>query len=137
MSESEAEPESFHDSHVHGLSWRRAEFAFSVDLQYILEWIEPSDISSGYRFSICEARLTFRDVDDLKISMDWLGAALDAQIDALRIVQSRTTPTGRVQHYYEIEFSEPGANIALWSTGYEVALLQDPVVSDVTYIPLP
>lgn len=137
LPESDATPESFHDAHVHGLAWRRDRFSFFLNLQYILEWIAPSDASSGYRFSICEARLRFHDVDELVISMDWSAAALDAQIDVMRVLNSRTTPTGRVQRQYEIEFSEPEGRILLWSTGYQLSLLHDPVTSEVTNIPLP
>ena len=136
LSESEAKPESFHDCHVHGLRWQRDRFTFSMDLQYILEWIEPKDGSSGYRFSISEGRLTFQNVDDLKVSMDWSGAALDSQIASIQVLKTRTTPNGRVQRYFEIEFADPEAVISLWSTGYEVELLREPVISAVTSIPL-
>src|SRR5436190_11136596 len=104
LSESEAQLESFHDCHAHGLHWRRDRFTFSVDLQYILEWIAPSDASTGYRFSMCEARLTFRSVSELKVSMDWSGSALDSEIGAVRILKSRTTPNGQHERYFEIEF---------------------------------
>jgi hypothetical protein len=136
LSESEAKPESFHDCHVHGLQWRRDRFTFSMDLQYILEWIAPSNGSADYRFSISEGRVTFRDVDDLKVSMDWSGAALDSQIASVRVLRTRTTPNGRLQRHFEIEFAEPEAVISLWSTGYEVNLLREPVVSEVTNISL-
>jgi hypothetical protein len=135
LSESEAKPESFHDCHVHGLRWLRDRFSFSMDLQYILEWIEPSGGFSGFRFSICEGVLTFRNVDDLRVSMDWSGAALDSQIGSLQVLKTRATPNGATQRYFEIEFSDPEAFVSLWSTGYEVELLGEPVVSDVTGIP--
>jgi hypothetical protein len=137
LSESEAELESFHDCHVHGLQWRRERFTFSIHLQYILEWIAPSDAVAGYRFSIAEGRITFQDVDDLKVSMDWSGAALDSQIASVRVLRTRTTPNGRLQRYFEIEFAEPEAIISLWSTEYEVDLLQEPVISNVTSMSLP
>jgi hypothetical protein len=136
LSESDAKPESFHDCHVHGLHWRRAQFTFTMDLQYILEWIKPSDDSSSYRFSVSDGRVTFLNVADLNVSMDWSGAALDAQIAVMRIVKTRTTPNGRLQRQFEIEFADPVAVISLWSTGYEVELLQAPLISDVPSIPI-
>jgi hypothetical protein len=136
LSELEAKLESFHDVHVHGLRWRRDQFSFSMDLQYILQWIESTGGAAAYRFSICEARLVFRDVDELKISMEWSSESLDSQIDVVRILESRMTPNGQVQQYFEIEFSNPQAGIMFWSTGYEVCLLTEPVISDVTSIPL-
>lgn len=136
LSESEAALVSFHDCHTHGIRWRRDQFTFSIDLQYILEWIAPSEASSRYRFSICEARLIFQGVSELKVSMDWSGSALDAQIGTMRVLHSRTTANGQTDRYFEIEFADPDAIISLWSTGYEVILLQAPVISDVTSIPL-
>jgi hypothetical protein len=137
LSESEAKPETFHDCHVHGLHWRKDEFAFFLDLQYILEWIEPGQVSNGaYRFSICEAQLIFRSVSELKLSFDWSGSALDSEIQTIRILKSRPTPKGQLDRYFEIEFSDPDGMISLWSTGYEVILLQEPVVSEVTSIPI-
>jgi len=136
LSETDASPESFHDCHVHGLRWRRDRFVFSMGLQYILSLIHPGDGDSGYRFSIAEAELVFENVDELRISMDWSVAALDAQIAAMRVLQTRNTPNGRLQRYFEIEFADPDALICLWTTGYEVRILREPVISAVTGIPL-
>jgi len=68
--------------------------------------------------------------------MDWGSSMLDAEIDVVRILKSRTTPNGNVQNLYEIEFSTPEARMALWSTGYEVVLLEDPKLSLLTSIPI-
>jgi hypothetical protein len=135
LSESEAGLGSFHDCHVQGLQWRRDQFTFAMNLQYIVEWITPRPPTSGYRFSISEGRLTFRDVDELKVSMDWSSAALDAQIAHVQILKTRMTPNGRLQRFFEIEFADPDATISLWSTGYEVRLLHEPVISTVTSLP--
>jgi hypothetical protein len=108
-----------------------------MDIQYILKWIEPTAASSGaYRFSICEARLIFRSVSELKVSMDWSDSALDSEIAAVRVLKSRATPNGQLERYFEIGFSDPDGIISLWSTGYEVSLLAEPVISEVTSIPL-
>lgn len=137
LSESEAGPEPLHDCHVHGLRWRRDRFTFSIDFQYILEWVDPSDASSGtYRFWVSGAQLVFRSASDPEVSMDWSGAALDARIAVLRVLQSRTTPSGQVERFFEIEFADPDGTISLWSTGYDVILLGEPVLSDVPSIPL-
>ena len=129
LSETDATPESFHDCHVQGVRWHRDSFSFSMDMQYILEWIPPADGASGYRFSISEAELTFRSVDELKITMDWTGSAPDAQISSIRVLESRRTPNGASQRLFEIEFNDPDALISLWSTGYELTLLRAPVLS--------
>lgn len=136
LDESQASLESFHDCHVHGLRWRRDHFSFSMDIQYILEWIDPAEPGSGYQFSVCEARLSFRNANELRILMDWSDSALDAQVATIRISKSRSTPNGLIERYFEVDFSDPEAKISLWSTGYEVLLLEDPVISSVTSIPV-
>ena len=135
LSETEATPESFHDCHVHGVRWHRDSFSFSMDIQYILEWIPPADGVDHYRFSVAEAELTFRSVDELKITMDWTGSALDAQISTIRVLETRRTPNGALDRHFEIEFSDPDALISLWSTGYELKLLRSPVSSSLQSIP--
>jgi len=136
LRESDAPIESFHDCHAHGLRWRRDLFTFSLNLQYILQWISPVGSSTGYKFSICEALLTFQSVSELKITMDWSGSALDSEIGSVQVLKSRTTPNGNIERYFEIEFADPDGTISLWSSGYEVVLLQEPVISDVASIPV-
>lgn len=68
--------------------------------------------------------------------MDWSGSALDSEINTVRVQKSRTTPNGEIQRLFEISFSDPDGTISLWSTGYEVILLQEPIVSEVPSIPL-
>jgi hypothetical protein len=68
--------------------------------------------------------------------MDWSGSALDAEIAAVRIPTTRSTPSGQLDRYFEIELSDPEGIISLWSTGYEVELLREPVISEVPSIPL-
>ncbi|MCR9166583.1 MAG: hypothetical protein NXI35_38315 [bacterium] len=121
---------------MHGVQWRWDQFTLALDLQYILKWIEPSAASASYRFLVSEARLIFRDASDPKIAMDWDGAGLDSQIEGVRELGSRTTPNGQLERFFEIAFADPDGKISVWSTGYEVILLTEPLVSEVPTIPL-
>jgi hypothetical protein len=134
LSEDEAIPSSFHDSHVSGFSWRREAFTFAMDLQYIVEWISPDAQSPDYRFRIARGRVVFADVDALRISMDWSNGALDAQIAMFTNGAARTVPSGKSQRQFTIEFSDPDGVVCLWSTGYRVELQGAPVLSTVTSI---
>ena len=131
LSETEAQPESFHDCHVHTFEWRGS-FEFSIGLQYIVEWIQPTSDVPNFRFMISEARLKFANTADLAIAMDWCGASLDAQIESVQVVSSRPTPNGRTARKFEITFAEPEGTISLWSTGYDVELLTEPIQSNTT-----
>lgn len=60
LDESEAGLASFHDCHAHGLRWNQDQFSSSLEIQYIMKWIEPTKESSGYyHFLVAEARLLF------------------------------------------------------------------------------
>jgi hypothetical protein len=131
LSEVEATLDSFHDCHVHGLAWQRDYFSFSLDLQYILQWIPPASATEGYSFLVADAQLTFQSSAEVRVAMDWMTSPLDAQIAAVRVLDTRRTPNGAIQRKFEIELADPEGSITLWSTGYEVLLRDEPVISPV------
>lgn len=66
---------SWHDNHVHGLELREGENGageLMLDLDYILEWICADDGSCTFR--IVPVRLTFHEVHDLRIALDYAAA---------------------------------------------------------------
>jgi hypothetical protein len=63
---------SWHDVHVHGLRIVEGQDGageLSFDLDYILEWLCSGDKTC--RFRVAAAILTFRDVIDLRLSLDY------------------------------------------------------------------
>jgi hypothetical protein len=129
LSEIDTPLDSFHDCHVHGLGWQRDRFSFSLDLQYILQWIPPASAPAGFSFLVAEAQLVFQSSAEVNVAIDWMTSALDAQIAAVRVLDTRRTPNGAIQRKFEIEFADPEGEITLWSTRYEVLLLEEPVIS--------
>jgi hypothetical protein len=123
--------ESFHDCQVKGIAWDRGRFSFEIALDYIVKWVAPAKPEEGYGFMLSPARLVFQNVDDVVLSLDWTGAGLMTQIAQVSVTETRSTPTGVLQHRYLVEFSEPSGEIELWSTGYEVRLLGKPEFSRV------
>jgi hypothetical protein len=70
----------WHDAQVHGLRLIGEESGpgeLWLDLDFILEWIEPTQDGGGYRFRVAPALLKFREVLSLRVSLDYatLGAA--------------------------------------------------------------
>lgn len=138
LSQAEAHPDTFHDCHVQGIHWAHDTFRFSLDIHYILECIAPDESSGGsYRLRVAEAQLVFDDVSEVSVSMDWSQSVLDAEMYSLSIVDSRLTPGGASESKFEIEFSEPSAFISVWSPGYRVILLGEPVISNVPLLEVP
>jgi hypothetical protein len=99
--------------------------------------VTPQEIPSRPREVPCndisEAHITFRDVDELNVSMNWSGGALNAQVAAVRILKTRTTPNGRVQPFFGIEFAdkEAGIEIALVTRCRENQFAERPVLPTV------
>lgn len=127
LSEQEAPLESFHDCHVQGIGWSADTFSLWLDLDYIVEWLAPTQPESHYRFRVAKAKLLFANVDDVSIALDWERSSLRAQIETIVAAESRSTPSGMVQRRYEIELAEPAGSVALWSTAYSVVLAHEPV----------
>jgi hypothetical protein len=135
LNESEAPPDTFHDCHIHGVRWNRDRFTLSLYMQYIIEWIYPTNTHSAFQFLLCEARLIFSSVSELIVTMDWSGSALDCEIGSLCILNSRKTPNGETERHFEIDFADPDGIMSLWSTGYKINLLGEPVIASAPSMP--
>jgi hypothetical protein len=61
---------NWHDCKIHGLAFDEVEFKFYLDLDLIIEWIEPLSNKDGYRFKIAPATLIFRNVWNLVFDID-------------------------------------------------------------------
>jgi len=118
----------FHDCYVRGIRWGGEQFSFSVELDYIVKWIEPAD-DGFFKFWIRPAVLRFDLVDDVVMDFDGTGLMPECQIDGLRRTASRATPNGSTQWHWEFELIIPDGSISLWATGFELSLNGPPVLS--------
>jgi len=85
---------SWHDNHVHGLTIHSGEHGTGeliLDLDYILEWLPA--VEGRYKFVLAPANLCFRDVTDLRISLDYVKPS--AAITPFSI-----SNVGREEHIY-------------------------------------
>ena len=65
----------WHDNYVHGLAISEGKYGSGeliLDLDYIVEWIK--DESGTVKFKVAPATLTFREVTDLTIALDYASA---------------------------------------------------------------
>lgn len=90
---------SWHDCHVHGFRVAEGQYGageLELDLDYILEWRRVSD---RITFRIVPARLTFHEVTNLRVTIDWatpnaaLGPFSLAGIERSSEVRPRYTAT--------------------------------------------
>ena len=119
----------FHDCHVSGVRWDARGFEVAFDLDYIVEWVPPTDGEQGYRFWVSPAELRFSDVDDLCIELSWMGLALDCSIQDLHRREKRTTSNGKLQWRWELELATPQGAIVFWATDFDLKIQAPPTLS--------
>jgi hypothetical protein len=70
--DSEYEDMCWHDNNVYGIQIKEGEFGTGtlvLELDYILEWLKPNE--TEFKFRIAPAQLSFIDVFDLKLELDY------------------------------------------------------------------
>lgn len=110
---------SWHDCHVHGLRVAEGQYGageLELDLDYIVEWRRVSDRTT---FLIVPARLTFHEVTNLRITIDWatpsagLGPFSLAGVERRSEVRPRYTAT-----IWRIAVNWPAGSIEFEAAGF-------------------
>jgi hypothetical protein len=120
----------FHDCHITAVRWNAECYTMAFDLDYIVQWVKPSEDDRSYRFWICPAELQFKNVDDVEMILRWKAVPLDCCMDELHRTGSRTTPNGTLQWQWALELSEPDGCVSLWATGFDLRILEKPILSN-------
>ena len=119
---------SLHDCYIYGVTWQKSKFEFRLDIDFILEWIEPEPGETYYTFKVSEAMLCFQHVSDAKVELAWGGIDLVTQISDVVRTDAGFSPNGTQLWKYNIELSEPDGEIWVKGTGFELFVTSDPVV---------
>jgi hypothetical protein len=139
---------SWHDDTLYGLRFelgdiergdRRSELV--LDLDHIVEWFCSSDRS--VRFRVAPATLTFHDITDLRIALDWgdsghQTALGEPQIDALTRTQVLDQRICLDRPYYRWRIAlnwPPGGEVAFGASGFTQTLRAAPVLLDQQRLP--
>jgi hypothetical protein len=125
---------SWHDNHVHALRLIEGEHGagdFELDLDYILEWLQPTSHLGSYRYRIAPARLRFHDVTDLAISIDYGAASAAMGPFSIAGIERRIEQR---QHYlatcWRIPVNFPPGEIRFEASGFEQSLVADELLVD-------
>jgi len=59
-SDKDFESMGWHDCKIYSLTFSRENFEISIDLDYILKWVEPQIHHQSYEFMVAPVTLTFR-----------------------------------------------------------------------------
>ena len=139
---------SWHDDTVYGLylavgdpergDWRSD---LVLDIDHIVEWLCGADGAGQFR--VAPATLTFHDVTDLSLAIDWGNGTSQialSPVSIARIVRSPATDQkvclDRPYFRWRIEASRPaGAGIAFGASGFTQVLRAEPTLLDAQCLP--
>lgn len=122
---------SWHDNHVHAL--RVVEGAhgageLQLDLDYILEWVKCA--GNECEFRIVPATLTFKDVTNLRISLDYATPAAALAPFSIHAIERWTEQRERyVAQLWRIVVNWPVGEISFQASGFEQRATGAPVRS--------
>ncbi|NKB49809.1 MAG: hypothetical protein GKS02_10680 [Alphaproteobacteria bacterium] len=139
---------SWHDVIVYGLQFDvgdasqgdwRSDLVFDID--YIAEWVSGGE--RGARFRVAPATLTFHEVSDLRIDVDFGDSGVSTMMNELSIANiSRTLVDDqkrfpdRDYYRWRIELNWPqGGEITFGGRGFTQTLRADPVLLDEQRLP--
>lgn len=72
---------SWHDNHVYAISFRE-NYELLMDIDYILQWIDPTEKACYYNFWVSPCTLVFENVHDLKINLE-ISEPFSLEIDCI------------------------------------------------------
>lgn len=115
---------SWHDSHVYSLFFPSENLEFSLDIDYLFKWVLNKE-TNLYSFWVSPCLLTFYDVLNLKVSLDFKDTC-GLDIQDIKYAGSRLSPNGKVNILnYEI-ITDKGV-ISFDSTGFIQKIKEQPV----------
>ena len=139
---------SWHDNLVYGLRLNVGDSFKSewhselvLDIDHIVEWICGTD--DGARFRVAPASLTFHDVTDLRIAVDFGDSGCQTAINELSIaaitrerVPDQKIRLDRPYYRWRIALNLPqGGEIAFGASGFTQDLRAEPVLVDEQRLP--
>jgi hypothetical protein len=110
---------SWHDNHVHALrivEGKHGSGELILDLDYILEWINGAD---GFQFRIVPVCLTFLEVTNLRISLDYATPTAALGPFAIHAIERHSEARERyVAQVWNILLNWPNGEIMFDATGF-------------------
>lgn len=124
---------SWHDNHIHGLRVVEGEHGVGelvIDIDFILEWL-GADASGNFQFHIAPADLTFHEVSNLTVSLDYasLSAAMAPfSIDGIKkLLDKRERYDATI---WTIDINFPAGRISFEASGFTQTLRGHAITTD-------
>lgn len=116
----------WHDSRVYSLSFPDENFEFSLDIDYIFQWVQPTDIS--FQFWVSPCTLVFKDVTDLKVDIDFSNS-ITVSIIGIERSSVRMSQNGKAIIWKYIIETDKGI-LTFLSTGFRQYVRDNPSLSN-------
>ncbi|MCA9077021.1 MAG: hypothetical protein KDA93_18485 [Planctomycetaceae bacterium] len=117
----------WHDCHFHGFQIVQGECGAAslwFDLDYIIDWLCPTNETGPVEFRIAPALLKFRDVSDLRIKLDYRKSGAAVMPFSIAGIERELLPSPQNSHSYRwaIEVNWPTGSISFDSPGFAMNL---------------
>lgn len=126
----------WHDCMVHGIEFFSEGFQSEIrlDIDLITDW---SSCCEGF-FKVAPVFLTFSDVTDLKVNIDWGNSGFRNSLSGIFIVSAvrkEISTVLKIEHYYEWELIfNNGGVVAFGASSFSQVIRKEPVLVDRQYL---
>jgi hypothetical protein len=127
--ESHFDEMSWHDNHVHGLRIREGHHGhgeLDLDIDYILEWLCPNE--GTFAFRVAPATLTFINVFDLRIEIDYAAATAGITPFSIDGITREAAGSGGDPRW-TLELNWPKGAISFTASGFRQILRAPAIVT--------
>lgn len=131
----------WHDNAIHGLRIVEGDEAcygdIILDIDFILEWLPPQGEDNAFRFKVAPANLTFHEVTDLVVFVDYAASTAALQPMTIHEIHREviTHPNGHSALTWKVEINWPqNSFISFHSSGFTQVLRAEPIVSGAQYL---
>jgi hypothetical protein len=119
---------NWHDCKIYGFAFDDNTYKFYLDIDLIIEWIDPFKEDEGYKFKIAPATLVFKNVWNLVFDID---TNLTLSIDDIsmqnpHLPKNKDYVSGEMEHDWLITLLE--GEISFKSIGFEIYVRKSPKI---------
>lgn len=132
---------SWHDNAIHGFRIVEGDDGCSgdliLDIDFILEWLAPQGDDEPFSFRIAPANLTFHEVTDLVVSIDYSASTAAFQPMMIHEIHRSavTYSNGYSSFSWKVEINWPrNSFISFVSSGFTQELRSEAIVSSAQYL---
>lgn len=127
----------WHDNAIHGFRILEGEHCgdLAFDIDYITEWLSP--VEGAFSFRVAPSDLTFHEVSDLIISINYAAATAAVQPMAIHEIHREvvTYPNGFASFAWKIELNwPPNSHFSFQSSGFTQHQRMEPITTGSQYL---